>query len=51
MDGATFELPLFLLGTFAGAVVAGPSGFAFGLSGGLGAGAGTSISCEPSGSP
>jgi uncharacterized membrane protein YfcA len=31
MDGATFELPLFLLATFAGAFVAGLSGFAFGL--------------------
>jgi uncharacterized membrane protein YfcA len=31
MDGTTFELPLFLLATFAGAVVAGLSGFAFGL--------------------
>ncbi|MGY3611208.1 MULTISPECIES: sulfite exporter TauE/SafE family protein [unclassified Bradyrhizobium] len=31
MDGPTFELPLFLLATFAGAFVAGLSGFAFGL--------------------
>ena len=31
MDGATLELPLFLLATFAGAFVAGLSGFAFGL--------------------
>ncbi|MEH2502004.1 putative membrane protein YfcA [Bradyrhizobium sp. AZCC 1578] len=31
MDGATLELPLFLLATFAGAVVSGLSGFAFGL--------------------
>ena len=31
MDGITFELPLFLLATFAGAFVAGLSGFAFGL--------------------
>ena len=31
MDGTTLELPLFLLATFAGALVAGPSGFAFGL--------------------
>jgi uncharacterized membrane protein YfcA len=31
MDGTTFELPLFLLATFAGALVAGLSGFAFGL--------------------
>jgi uncharacterized membrane protein YfcA len=31
MDGMTFELPLFLLATFAGALVAGLSGFAFGL--------------------
>jgi uncharacterized membrane protein YfcA len=31
MDGLTFELPLFLLATFAGALVAGLSGFAFGL--------------------
>ena len=31
MDGTTFELPLFVLATFAGAVVAGISGFAFGL--------------------
>ncbi|TAI63407.1 sulfite exporter TauE/SafE family protein [Bradyrhizobium sp. Leo170] len=31
MDGSTFELPLFLLATFAGAFVAGLSGFAFGL--------------------
>ena len=31
MDGLTFELPIFLLATFAGALVAGLSGFAFGL--------------------
>ena len=31
MDGITLELPLFLLATFAGALVAGLSGFAFGL--------------------
>jgi peptidoglycan/LPS O-acetylase OafA/YrhL len=31
MDGATFVLPLFLLAIFAGAFVAGLSGFAFGL--------------------
>ncbi len=31
MDGSNFELPLFLLATFAGAFVAGLSGFAFGL--------------------
>ena len=31
MDGLPIELPLFLLATFAGAVVAGLSGFAFGL--------------------
>src|SRR5216684_4203861 len=31
MDGSPFELPLFLLATFAGALVAGLSGFAFGL--------------------
>jgi uncharacterized protein len=31
MDGFTFELPLFLFATFAGAFVAGLSGFAFGL--------------------
>src|SRR3954463_4641714 len=31
MDGFTLELALFLLATFAGAVVAGLSGFAFGL--------------------
>jgi uncharacterized membrane protein YfcA len=31
MDGLPFEIPLFLLATFAGAVVAGLSGFAFGL--------------------
>ena len=31
MDGVAIELPLFLLATFAGAVVAGLSGFAFGL--------------------
>jgi uncharacterized protein len=31
MDGTTFELPLFLFATFAGAFVAGLSGFAFGL--------------------
>ena len=31
MDGTTLELPLFLLATFAGALVAGLSGFAFGL--------------------
>lgn len=31
MDGIAFELPLFLLATFAGAFVAGLSGFAFGL--------------------
>jgi uncharacterized protein len=31
MDGLSFGLPLFLIATFAGAVVAGLSGFAFGL--------------------
>jgi hypothetical protein len=31
MDGFSLEIPLFLLATFAGAVVAGLSGFAFGL--------------------
>jgi uncharacterized protein len=31
MDGMTLEIPLFLLATFAGAFVAGLSGFAFGL--------------------
>src|ERR1700742_5374935 len=31
MDGSSFALPLFLIATFAGAVVAGLSGFAFGL--------------------
>ena len=31
MDPMTFELPLFLFATFAGAFVAGLSGFAFGL--------------------
>jgi uncharacterized membrane protein YfcA len=31
MDGYSLELPIFLLATFAGAVVAGLSGFAFGL--------------------
>src|SRR5262250_3797452 len=31
MDGITLEIPLFLLATFAGAFVAGLSGFAFGL--------------------
>jgi uncharacterized membrane protein YfcA len=31
MDGNTLEIPLFLLATFAGAFVAGLSGFAFGL--------------------
>jgi uncharacterized membrane protein YfcA len=31
MDGSTLELPLFLLATFTGALVAGLSGFAFGL--------------------
>src|SRR5437879_9103 len=31
MDGTSLELPLFLLATFAGALVAGLSGFAFGL--------------------
>jgi len=31
MDGLTLELPLFLFATFAGAFVAGLSGFAFGL--------------------
>ncbi|UWU69628.1 sulfite exporter TauE/SafE family protein [Bradyrhizobium sp. NC92] len=31
MDGIAIELPLFLLATFAGAFVAGLSGFAFGL--------------------
>lgn len=31
MDGSAFELSLFLLATFAGALVAGLSGFAFGL--------------------
>src|SRR5215475_11972972 len=31
MSGSQFEIPLFLLATFAGAFVAGLSGFAFGL--------------------
>ena len=31
MDGFSLELPLFILATFAGALVAGLSGFAFGL--------------------
>jgi len=31
MDGSSLELPLFLVATFAGALVAGLSGFAFGL--------------------
>src|SRR6267142_2794707 len=31
MDGFSIEVPLFLLATFAGALVAGLSGFAFGL--------------------
>src|SRR5450759_841112 len=31
MDGIPFELPIFLFATFAGALVAGLSGFAFGL--------------------
>jgi hypothetical protein len=31
MDGSPFELPIFVLATFAGALVAGLSGFAFGL--------------------
>ena len=31
MESLPFELPLFLLATFVGAVVAGLSGFAFGL--------------------
>jgi uncharacterized protein len=31
MDGLTLELPIFLLATFAGALIAGLSGFAFGL--------------------
>jgi uncharacterized membrane protein YfcA len=31
MDGFSFELPLFLIATFAGGLVAGLSGFAFGL--------------------
>src|SRR5712671_4547532 len=31
MDGSPFELPLFLIATFSGALVAGMSGFAFGL--------------------
>ncbi len=31
MDGFSFELPIFLVATFAGALVAGLSGFAFGL--------------------
>jgi uncharacterized membrane protein YfcA len=31
MDGFPFELPIFLVATFAGALVAGLSGFAFGL--------------------
>ena len=31
MDGFSFEIPLFLFATFAGALVAGLSGFAFGL--------------------
>ena len=31
MDGIPFEIPLFLFATFAGAFVAGLSGFAFGL--------------------
>src|SRR5260370_10963760 len=33
MDGMTLELPLFLFATFAGAFIAGLSGFAFGLVG------------------
>ena len=35
MDGLTLELPLFLFATFAGAFVAGLSGFAFGLVSGI----------------
>ena len=31
MDGSPFELSIFLVATFAGALVAGLSGFAFGL--------------------
>jgi len=31
MDGFSFEIPIFLIATFAGALVAGLSGFAFGL--------------------
>src|SRR5262252_5797564 len=31
MDGIPFEIPLFLFATFAGGLVAGLSGFAFGL--------------------
>jgi hypothetical protein len=31
MDGSPLELPIFVLATFAGALVAGLSGFAFGL--------------------
>jgi len=31
MDGLPFELPIFLLATFAGALIASLSGFAFGL--------------------
>ncbi len=31
MDGTSLELPLFIVATFAGALVAGMSGFAFGL--------------------
>jgi uncharacterized protein len=31
MDGIPFEIPLFLFATFAGAFVAGLSGFAFGF--------------------
>ena len=31
MDGITLDIPLFLFATFAGAFVAGLSGFAFGL--------------------
>ncbi len=31
MDGSSLEIPLFLLATFAGALIAGLSGFAFGL--------------------
>jgi uncharacterized membrane protein YfcA len=31
MDGSSFELPLFLIATFTGALVAGLTGFAFGL--------------------